>query len=56
MDWEEIKGITMSALEHGKDVCITIEANGYKQIDITTPTEQIIEATTRSRYVLEDRK
>ena len=56
MDWKEIKSIATSAMEHGKDICITIEANGYKQIDITTPKEQIIETTTRSRYVLEQRE
>lgn len=51
MDWEQIISITKLAIEHGHDVSITIQSDGYKQIDVSVPQEAIIE--TRTRYVVD---
>lgn len=53
MDWSKIKEVTEMALAHNKDIVITINADGSKEIDITTPTTSIVETQMRTRYVPE---
>ena len=56
MDWSQIKEITEMALAHNKDIVITINADGSKEIEISTPTTSIVETNMRTKYVLEDEK
>ncbi len=53
MDWSKIKEMTEMALAHNKDIVITINADGSKEIEITTPTTSIVETQMRTRYVPE---
>lgn len=53
MDWSKIKETTEMALAHNKDIVITINADGSKEIEITTPTTSIVETQMRTRYVPE---
>lgn len=53
MDWSKIKEITEMALAHNKDIVITINADGSKEIEISTPTTSIVETQMRTRYVPE---
>lgn len=56
MDWSQIKEITEMALAHNKDIVITINVDGSKEIEISTPTTSIVETNMRTKYVLEDDK
>ena len=56
MDWSKIKEMTEMALAHNKDIVITINADGSKEIEISTPTTSIVETNMRTKYVLEDEK
>lgn len=53
MDWPQIKEIAEMALVNKKDITITINADGSKEIEITTPTTSIVETQMRTRYVPE---
>lgn len=53
MDWSKIKEMTEMALAHNKDIVITINADGSKEIEITTPTTSIVETNMKTRYVPE---
>lgn len=53
MDWSKIKEMTEMALAHNKDIVITINADGSKEIEISTPTTSIVETQMRTRYVPE---
>ena len=53
MDWSKIKEMTEMALVHNKDIVITINADGSKEIEISTPTTSIVETQMRTRYVPE---
>ena len=53
MDWSKIKEMTGMALAHNKDIVITINADGSKEIEISTPTTSIVETQMRTRYVPE---
>lgn len=53
MDWSKIKELTWMAITNKKDIVITINADGSKEIEITTPTTSIVETNMRTRYVPE---
>lgn len=53
MDWSQIKEMTEMALAHNKDITITINADGSKEVEISTPTTSIVESQMRTRYVPE---
>lgn len=53
MDWSKIKELTEIAITNKKDIVITINADGSKEIEITTPTTSIVETQMRTRYVPE---
>ena len=53
MDWDQIKSIMEKAIEHGRDISITIEADGRKQIDITIPQACIVENNSRTKYIVD---
>ena len=53
IDWSKIKEMTEMALAHNKDIVITINADGSKEIEISTPTTSIVETQMRTRYVPE---
>lgn len=52
-DWSKIKEMTEMALAHNKDIVITINADGSKEVEISTPTTSIVETNMRTRYVPE---
>ena len=53
MDWAKIKEIAEMALTHNKDIVITINADGSKEVEISTPPTSIVETQMRTRYVPE---
>ena len=53
IDWSKIKELTWMAITNKKDIVITINADGSKEIEITTPTASIVESNMRTRYVPE---
>lgn len=53
IDWSKIKELTEMALAHNKDIVITINADGSKEVEISTPTTSIVETNMRTRYVPE---
>lgn len=50
-NWTEIKEIAEMALTHNKDIIITINADGSKEIEISTPTTSIVESSMRTKYI-----
>ena len=53
LNWSKIKEMTEMALAHNKDIVITINADGSKEVEISTPTTSIVETNMRTRYVPE---
>lgn len=53
IDWSKIKELTEIAITNKKDIVITINADGSKEIEISTPTTSIVETQMRTRYVPE---
>lgn len=53
IDWSKIKELTEMVITNKKDITITINADGSKEIEISTPTTSIVETQTRTRYVPE---
>lgn len=53
IDWSKIKELTWMAITNKKDIVITINADGSKEIEITTPTASIVETNMRTKYVPE---
>ena len=53
MEWDKIMEIAELALKNGRDIEIELQSDGLSSINVTTPQDQIIETTTRSRWVLD---
>ena len=53
IDWSKIKELTEIAITNKKDIVVTINADGSKEIEISTPTTSIVETQMRTRYVPE---
>lgn len=53
MEWDKIMEIAELALKNGRNIEIELRPDGFTNIDVTMPQEQIMETTSRNRWVLD---